>query len=72
MNVKIVMLLVLVFSVFIVGCEPKSTAYTTYNNQPQGGQQPNGQYVGGGCGVAPSGDYKTTPVESLNQASSGL
>lgn len=53
MNIKTTILLVLVFSVFLVGCTSSpSSGYATYN-QPQQ-QQP---YVGGGCGVAPDADY---------------
>ena len=71
MKIKTLILVVLLVSVFLVGCtQPKSaTGYAAYN-QPQGQQQ--GQYVGGGCGVAPSGDYKDTPVQALGSGSSGL
>jgi len=71
MSVKTILMAVLLVGVLIVGCESKTTSYATYN-QPKGGQQPNGQYVGGGCGVAPSGDYKDTPTEALNPISSSL
>lgn len=68
MNTKIAILVVLVFSVFLVGCASSGqSGYATYN-QPQ--QQ--GQYVGGGCGVAPSGAYEGTPVEALDSADSAL
>ena len=71
MKIKTIVLVLLLVSVFLVGCtQPKSaTGYAAYN-QPQGQQQ--GQYVGGGCGVAPSGDYKDTPVQALNPADSQL
>ncbi|MBI2650778.1 hypothetical protein HYX04_05730 [Candidatus Woesearchaeota archaeon] len=71
MKLKTALLVVLVVSVFLVGCGSKSqySGYTTYN-QPQGQQQ--GQYVGGGCGVAPSADYEDTPVEALNSKDSAL
>lgn len=76
MNVKTVVFVLLVFGVFLVGCaESKTTGYAAYN-QPQQGQQPNGQpngqYVGGGCGVAPSGAYENTPAQALNPANFGL
>jgi len=73
MNVKTAILAVLVFSVFLVGCTSSQTGtgYAAYN-QPQGQPQQQGQYVGGGCGVAPSGDYKDTPVKSLGSANSAL
>jgi len=55
MNAKAIVLAALLVSIILVGCASSSTdGYGTYN-QPQQGQQ--GQYVGGGCGVAPSGDY---------------
>jgi hypothetical protein len=69
MKAKILVLAVLVVSVFLVGCSKDPTGnYAAYNN-PQGQQQP---YVGGGCGVAPSGDYGDTPVESLDTSDSAL
>ena len=66
-----IVLLVLVVSVFLAGCGQKDykTGYATYNQQ-QGQQQ--GQYVGGGCGVAPQAGYEGTPVESLDSANSAL
>ena len=68
MNTKAIVLAVLLVSVFLVGCTSSGTSgYTTYN-QPQ--QQ--GQYVGGGCGVAPSADYEDTPIEALDSADSAL
>ena len=64
MNTKLVILLVLVFSAFLAGCTSSpSGGYASYN-QPQGqGQPQGGQYVGGGCGVAPNADY-AEPVEA--------
>ena len=69
MKTKILILVVLVVSVFLVGCA-KSNDYSGYatGGSPQG-QQP---YVGGGCGVAPSGDYGDTPVEALDTSDSAL
>jgi len=70
MSIKTTILLVLVFSVFLVGCTGSGqSSYSTYN-QPQGQQQ--GQYVGGGCGVAPSGSYEGTPIDALNPSDSNL
>lgn len=66
MNLKTAILVVLVLSVFLVGCTSSQSGYSTYN-QPQ--QQ---QYVGGGCGVAPSGDYENTPIDDLGSAESAL
>ena len=64
---KTAILVVLVFSVFLIGCASSDTSgYATYN-QPQ-----QGQYVGGGCGVAPSGDYEDTPLEALNSKDPAL
>ena len=69
MNAKLVILVALILSVFLFGCaESKPTGYAAYN-QPQGGQ-PQGQYVGGGCGVAPNAAYENTPVNDLNPTES--
>ena len=64
MNIKVSILLVLLLGVFLVGCASGQNGYATYN-QPGGGGQPSGQYVGGGCGVAPAGDYGATQVGDL-------
>ena len=50
MKIKAAILAVLVFSVFLLGCQSKDYTgnYAAYN-QPQAQQQP---YVGGGCGVS--------------------
>ena len=69
MSIKTAVLLVLVLGIFLAGCQQSQSGYAAYN-QPQQGEQ--GQYVGGGCGVAPSGDYADTPVEALNSADSAL
>ena len=70
MNAKILVLIALLITVFLVGCaEPKTqSGYAAYN-QPQGQQ---GQYVGGGCGVAPSGAYENTPAQALDLINSAL
>ncbi|MBI2102157.1 hypothetical protein HYT53_06115 [Candidatus Woesearchaeota archaeon] len=70
MNIKTAILAVLVVSVFLVGCSKQydTAGYATYNQQ---GQQ-QGQYVGGGCGVSPSGDYADTPIEALGSEDSAL
>ena len=70
MKIKTAILLLLVFSVFLVGCASSPSGNYASYNQPQG-QPQQGQYVGGGCGVAPAGDYEDTPVE-LNTANSRL
>ena len=58
MNTKATILLVLVVGIFLVGCSSSpSNGYGTYN-QPQGQQPQGGQYVGGGCGVAPQDAYQ--------------
>lgn len=57
MKTKIAVLLaVLVIGLFLAGCSGTTSGGSTYNsyNQPQGQQN---QYVGGGCGVAPSAEY---------------
>lgn len=70
MKLKTAVLLVLVISVFLLGCGQKKydTGYATYNQQ---GQQ-QGQYVGGGCGVAPQAGYEDTPVKAIDSADSAL
>ncbi|MBI2558521.1 hypothetical protein HYW20_04315 [Candidatus Woesearchaeota archaeon] len=67
MKIKTILLAVLLISVFLVGCRSSQTGYASYNQQ-QGQQQ--GQYVGGGCGVTPSGDYADTPVEGFDSSGS--
>ena len=67
MNTNLAILVVLVVSAFLIGCASNADQYTAYN-QPQ--QQ--GQYVGGGCGVAPSADYADTPIEALDSTDSAL
>lgn len=69
MKIKAVILAVLLVSLFVAGCKSSGqSGYAAYN-QPQGQQQ--GQYVGGGCGVAPAGDYESTPIGSLDSAELG-
>lgn len=68
MKIKTAILAILVISVFLIGCASNQAGYSTYNQQ-QGQQQP---YVGGGCGVAPNGDYEDTPLNALESANSGL
>ena len=69
MNAKTLILAMLIFSAFLFGCTSSGqSSYSTYN-QPQ---QQQGQYVGGGCGVAPSGSYENTPIEAVKQADSNL
>lgn len=70
MNKLTATLVVLLMGVFLVGCTSSQSGYAAYN-QPQG-QPQGGQYVGGGCGVAPSGDYENTPVEALDLVKSNL
>ena len=67
MNVKTALLAVLVFSAFLVGCTSSQTGtgYAAYNQQQGQQQQQNGQYVGGGCGVAPSAAYEDTPSAKI-------
>ncbi len=68
MKIKTILLAVLVISVFLVGCQKPSTAgYATYNQQQQ-----QGQYVGGGCGVAPQAGYDDVSVDTLDSADSAL
>ena len=74
MNKTAIVLLVLLVSVFLVGCTSSQNGYATYNQQQQGQQQQGQQqpYVGGGCGVAPGADYEDTPVKTLDSADSSL
>ena len=70
MNAKAMVLAVLLVGVFLVGCASSDTSgYATYN---QPGQPQGGQYVGGGCGVAPSGTYEDTPIGALSSKDSAL
>ena len=69
MNTKLVVFVVLLVSVFLIGCTSSQSKYTAYN-QPQGQQQ--GQYVGGGCGVASSADYEDTPIDALGSSDSAF
>ena len=66
MNVKLIAVILLV-SVFLIGCADKyqTNGYASYNQK----QDQQGQYVGGGCGVAPSSSYEDTPV-NFNSANS--
>ena len=71
MNIKTAMALALIVGMFVIGCTSSGqSGYATYNLPQQG--QPSGQYVGGGCGVAPAGDYMATPVDKLGTAGSAL
>ena len=72
MNGKALVFLVLV--VFLAGCtSSQQSGYASYNQQGQPqGQPQGGQYVGGGCGVAPSGDYASTPVGAFGSSDSAL
>ena len=66
MNAKVIVLLVLVLGIFLAGCTSSSqNGYAGYNN-PQNPQQ-QGQYVGGGCGVAADADY-SEPVQGSGNA----
>lgn len=68
MDIRKAVLIVFLIGVFLVGCsESKTSGYSTYNNPQQ-----QGQYVGGGCGVAPSGAYEDTPLKALDSADSAL
>lgn len=66
MNMKAILMAILLASVFLVGCTEKSntSGYASYTPPPQQ------QYVGGGCGVAPSSDYTDAPINSMASASS--
>ena len=67
MKLRTAILALLVFSVFLIGCTSSQTSgYASYNQQPQGQQQ--GQYVGGGCGVAPNADYDTPASVDLGNS----
>ena len=67
MNAKLLILLVLVVGIFLIGCSQSPSGNYAAYNQPQ-----QGQYVGGGCGVAPSADYEDTPIEALGIRNSQL
>ena len=65
MNTKVLVPVIILVSVFLVGCASSDSTgkYASYN-QPQGQGQPNSA-VGGGCGVAPSADYSETPLTKI-------
>lgn len=68
MNARVVIsavLAVLILGV-LVGCS-SSQPYQNYNQPQQQGQPQQQQYVGGGCGVAPSAGY-SAPSEPSGQA----
>ncbi len=65
----ILVIFVMVLGVLLVGCTSSQTGPAGYSNYNSPEQQ---QYVGGGCGVAPSGDYTDTPINELTKSSSVL
>ena len=66
MNAKWTLIAVIVI-LFVMGCSQSAPSQYQNYNQPQGQPQQGGQYVGGGCGVAPSADYKE-PIQALDSA----
>ena len=74
MNGNAFVILVLVLGAFLAGCtSSQQSGYASYNQQGQPqGQPQGGQYVGGGCGVAPSGDYASTPAGAFGSSDSVL
>ncbi|MEK6942851.1 MAG: hypothetical protein AABX00_02205 [Nanoarchaeota archaeon] len=69
MKKTVLLIAILAISVFLAGCASKQGSYNNYNQQAQGQQ---GQYVGGGCGVAPMADYESTPVADFNNVDANL
>ena len=69
-NAKIAILMLLVFSALLIGCTSSQPSYAAYSQGAPQGQ--GGQYVGGGCGVAPSGNYEDTNTGAFSQPDSGL
>lgn len=66
MKIKIVLFL-LILALVLTSCGKTATNYSTYNQQQP--QQPQGgQYVGGGCGVAPQSEYGS-PSEKIEMGS---
>lgn len=70
MNKRLSILCILLIGAFLIGCTQSQSGYATYN-QPQA-QPQGGQYIGGGCGVAPSGNYENTGIGALNSRNSVL
>lgn len=66
MNAKTLVLVVLLVSVFLIGCSQSPSGNYAAYNQPQGQQPQGGQYVGGGCGVAPA--ESEMPTGAFNSA----
>ena len=69
MNRKIIVAAIMVISIFLFSCTQGQSNYQAYNKQQQ---QPQSPAVGGGCGVAPNAQYKSTTIKSLNSAGSEL
>ena len=65
---KILVVLLLMASILVVSCgnNDSKTGYATYQGQ---GPPPQQQYVGGGCGVAPAGNYADNPASSFEKSS---
>ncbi|GEM_PF-1791399 len=73
-QMKKIILLVAILAVgaVLAGCSSNQAGYNNYNGQPQGQQPQGGQYVGGGCGVAPMSDYENTPIAGFNNENTKL
>jgi len=63
------LVVILVIGAVLAGCASNQGGYNNYNGQPP---QQQGQYVGGGCGVAPMSDYESAPVADFNKKDTPL
>jgi len=65
MKLKVALFVVLVVSIFLLGCQQQTQPPSGFATQPGGQPSP---FVGGGCGVAPDGNYEDSeiPVSSAN------
>lgn len=62
---KIIIILMIGLVMLVAACA-RDTPY--YQNPQAAQQQPSGQYVGGGCGVAPQNDYQEIDMQVISGA----
>lgn len=65
---KILVVLLLAVFILTIACDQKNSATGAYAGYQGQGAQPQPQYVGGGCGVAPAGNYADNPAGSFEKS----